>query len=70
MVPINIVHIYLPNNLHWSIILPPGGLLAKIIFKYLLISTLPIILQAKGILLNIYQIINVYLGPILQEAMF
>ena len=68
MVPINIVHIYLPNSLHWSIILPPGELLGKIIFKYPLISTLPII-QAEGILLNICHIINVYWGPILQEIM-
>ena len=54
--------------LHWSIILPPEELLGKIIFKYPLISTLPII-QAEGISLNICHIINVYWGPILQEIM-
>ena len=56
-----------PTILHWSITLPPEGLLGKIIFKYPLISTLPFILQAEGILLNICHIINVYCGPILQE---
>ena len=56
-----------PTILHWSITLPQEGLLGKIIFKYPLISTLPFILQAEGILLNIFHIINVYLGPILQE---
>ena len=54
--------------LHWSIILPPEGLLGKIVFKYPIISTLPII-HAEGILLNICHIINVYWDPILQEIM-
>ena len=58
-----------PTILHWSINLPPGGLLGKIVFKYPLIYTLPIILQAERILLNIYHIINIYWGPILQEIM-
>ena len=57
-----------PTILHCSIILPPEGLLGKIIFKCPLISTLPII-QAEGILLNICHIINLYWGPILQEIM-
>ena len=54
-----------PTILHWSIILPPEGLLGKIIFQYPLISTMPIILQAEGILLNICHVINVYWSLIL-----
>ena len=69
VVPINIVHIYLPNNFALVYYSTTKGLLGEIIFKYPLISTLPIILQAEGILLNIYHVINVYWDPTVQGIM-